>query len=325
MVKRYAIGIDVGGTKIAAGIVNEEGTVLQRCVSRNHAEQPPPVVISAIEDSFRELLTATGFVSTEIEAVGVGFPGNTNGQEGVVLACSNLPDWDHYPLRDELVKRLGVPVILDNDTNMGVMGEHRFGAGRGAANLCYVTVSTGLGMGVILDNRLYRGHIGSAGELGHVVIELNGALCGCGKYGCLMAYASGIAVSRMAHEKIDSGAKTKLTELIPAGGRRIPTEVVLGAAEVGDAVAEEILHTTAKYCGIALSIVVQILNPERIVVGGGLTRIGARLWDVAEETMRQNIQPQLWESVQMVPWELGDDLGVLGAAAIALTGRGESR
>jgi len=321
MATRYAIGIDVGGTKIAAGIVNQDGTILHRHVSRTHAEQPPPVVISAIEETFRELLSAADLTADDIEAVGVGFPGNINRQEGVVLACSNLPDWDNYSLRDELSNRLGVRVILDNDTNMGVMGEHRFGAGRGASNLCYLTISTGLGMGMILDNRLYRGHIGSAGEVGHVVIEPNGPLCGCGKRGCLMAYASGIAVSRMAYEKINAGAETKLAELIPADGHRFPTEVVLEAAEAGDAVAEEILRTAARYLGLALSIAVQILNPERIVVGGGLTRIGPRLWDVAEATMREHTQPQLWDSVRVVPWELGDNLGVLGAAAIVFAGK----
>lgn len=315
MSKPYAIGIDVGGTKIAAGLVNRAGEILYRYTTRAHAEQQPEVVIRAIEEAYRCLIKESSVAVADIEAVGLGFPGNTNGPAGVVLVSSNLPAWNHFPLRDTLATRLGIPVILDNDTNLCAVGEHRYGAGRGARNMSYVTFSTGYGIGIIINNQLYVGHTGTAGELGHVVIDLGGPLCTCGKRGCIMAYACGIGISRMVYEQINAGADTLLRRLAPSNGQRISGEIVAEAAQQGDAVAVEILRKAGYYGGVALSMVVEILNPELIVVGGGLTRIGPLLWDPMLAAMREHTQPELWDSVRVVPWQLGDDLGIIGAAA----------
>jgi glucokinase len=219
------------------------------------------------------------------------------------------------PLRDIVSKRLNQPVILDNDTNLGALAEHRYGAGRGAKNMCYVTFSTGYGMGLIINNQLYVGHIGSAGEIGHAVIEINGPPCSCGKRGCLMAYASGVGISRMAYEKIDAGVKTRLRDLVPPDRRRLSGELVAEAAHQGDEVAIDILQQAGYYAGVGLSIVVQVLNPELIVFGGGLTHIGSLLLEPAMAGMRENTQPELLDSVRITPWQLGDDLVILGAAA----------
>lgn len=315
MTKPFAVGIDVGGTKIAAGLVNRAGDILHRYTTRAHSEQQPEVVIRAIEEAYRCLVEESRVKAAEIEAVGLGFPGNTNGPAGIVLVSSNLPAWSHFPLRDTLIKRLGVPVVLDNDTNLGAVGEHRYGAGRGAWNMCYATFSTGHGIGIIMNNQLYVGHTGTAGEVGHVVIDIGGPLCTCGKRGCIMAYACGIGISRMAYEQINAGADTLLRQMAPPDGQRIPGETVAAAAHQGDAVAREILGKAGYYGGVALSMVVEILNPELIVVGGGLTRIGPLLWDPMLAALREHTQPELWDSVRVVPWQLGDDLGIIGAAA----------
>ncbi len=315
MNKPYAIGIDVGGTKIAAGLVNRAGEILYRYTTRAHAEQQPEVVIRAIEEAYRCLIKESGIEVAEIEAVGLGFPGNTNGPAGIVLVSSNLPAWNRFPLRDTLATRLGIPVILDNDTNLCAVGEHRYGAGRGARNMGYVTFSTGYGIGIIINNQLYVGHTGTAGELGHVVIDIGGPLCTCGKRGCIMAYACGIGISRMAYEQINAGADTLLRRMAPANGQRISGEIVAEAAQQGDAVAVEILRKAGYYGGVALSMVVEILNSELIVVGGGLVRIGPLLWEPMLAAMREHTQPELWDSVRVVPWQLGDDLGIIGAAA----------
>ncbi len=313
--KPYAIGIDVGGTKIAAGLVNQAGEILYRYTTRAHSEKEPKFVIEAIEQACRAIIAETRLEPAQLEAVGLGFPGNTNGPAGVVLVCSNLPAWDHVPLRDIVSQRLGVPVVLDNDTNMAAVGEHRYGAGRGSRNMVYLTFSTGYGFGMIINNRLYAGHTGTAGELGHVVIDIGGPPCTCGKKGCIMAYASGIGMSRMAYERLAAGADTRLRELAPADGRRISGEQIAAAAEQGDAVAQEIIRTAGYYGGVGLSMIVQILNPELIVLGGGLTRIGAPLLEPALAAMREHTQPELWDSVRVEPWQLGDDLGIIGAAA----------
>lgn len=313
--KPFAIGIDVGGTKIAAGLVDQAGTILHRYTTRAHSEKEPEFVIEAIERTYWAILEESGVKAAKIEAVGLGFPGNTNGPAGVVLVCSNLPAWDHVPLRDIVAERIALPVVLDNDTNLCAVGEHRYGAGRGSGNMCYVTFSTGYGIGIIFNNQLYVGHTGTAGELGHVVIDIGGPPCTCGKDGCIMAYASGIGLSRMAYEKIEAGAETLLREMAPASGRRITGEQIAGAADQGDEVAREILQTSGYYGGVGLSMVVQILNPELIVIGGGLTRIGSRLLDPALAAMREHTQPELLDSIRVVPWQLGDDLGIIGAAA----------
>ena len=307
-----AVGIDVGGTKIMAGLVDGEGRVLRRSRTTSHAERPPLEVIAAIERLYAEL-TSSG----EVAAVGVGFAGNLDAERGEVLVSSNLPAWDHFPLRATLQRRLGVPVALDNDVNMAAVAEYRFGAGRGCRNLCFLTVSTGLGIGIIVDGRVYAGR-GSAGELGHVVIELDGAPCTCGKRGCIMAYASGIGVSRMVYEAVESGRASRLHRLLPGDGSRVPVQAVAGAARHGDAVAGEILTTAGRYTGVALSIIVQMLDPEVIVIGGGLTRLGDALLEPAWAAMRRHTQAQLLEAVRVLPSRLGADLGMLGAAARAL-------
>ncbi len=320
--KPYAIGIDVGGTKIAAGLVNRAGKVLTRYNTQAHSEKKPEFVIEAIEQAYYAILEAGQVEAGQVEAVGLGFGGNTNGPAGVILISSNLPAWSNVPLRDIVAKRLGLPVILDNDTNLCALGEHRYGAGRGAKNMCYVTFSTGYGIGIIINHQLYVGHTGTAGELGHVVIDIGGPPCTCGKKGCLMAYASGVGISRMAYEKIEAGAKTLLREMIPADGRRISGQMVVKAAKQGDDVAREIIQTAGYYAGVGLSIIVQVINPELIVFGGGLTHIGSLLMEPAMAAMRENTQPEMLDSARIVPWQLGHDLGIIGAAAKVFAGTG---
>jgi pyruvate formate lyase activating enzyme len=315
MIRPYAIGIDVGGTKIAAGLVSQDGTILQRHFTQEHAEQEPEVVIEIIEQVYHTLLEAGNVERSAIEAVGLGFPGNVNTLTGQVLVCSNLPGWDHFPLRDILSECLGVPVVLENDTNLCAVGEHRYGAGRGTSNMCYVTFSTGYGVGIIINNQLYSGSTGTAGEIGHIVVEVNGPPCTCGKKGCLMAYASGIGISRMAYKKIAAGADTLLQEMIPPDRKRFSGQLVAEAATKGDKVALEILQTAGYYCGIGLSVLLQTFNPELIVLGGGLTHIGQPVQDSIIQGMHEHTQPEMWKFIHVKPWELGNDLGILGAAA----------
>jgi glucokinase len=226
-----------------------------------------------------------------------------------------LPAWDHFPLRDTLSDRLGIPVILENDTNLCAVGEHRYGAGQDTRNMVYVTFSTGYGIGIIINNQLYTGHTGTAGEIGHVVADIGGPPCTCGKNGCIMAYASGIGISRMVYEKIETGVDTRLRDMLPPNGQRISGEAVAEAASEGDQAACEIIQTAGYYSGVALSMIIEILNPEAIVIGGGLTHIGPMLTEPALEAMREHTQPELWDTVRIIPWQLKAELGVIGAAA----------
>jgi len=312
---QYAIGIDVGGTKIAAGIVDQDGRVISSYGTRAHSEKEPEHVIAAIEDACRVLL-GRGLVDPgAVAGAGVGFAGTVDLRRGFVLRSSNLPAWDHVPLRDILAERVGLPVVFDNDAHMCAVGEHRFGAGRGVRNMCYVCFSTGFGLGAIVEDRLITGHSGSAGELSHVVIEPGGALCTCGKRGCLMTYASAIGIARLIGERIAAGEETILSRMLPCDGRRITGEQVAVAAALGDRVAREVLQKAGYYFGVGMAILVQLFNPELIVIGGGLTRIGPLLMDAAYQGMCENIQPELCDTVRLASWQLGDDIGIIGAAA----------
>jgi glucokinase len=247
--------------------------------------------------------------------VGVGFPGTINLRRGSILICSNLPGWDHVPLRDILAERLGLPVVLDNDAHMCAVGEHRFGAGRGVRNMCYVCFSTGFGLGAIVDDRLVTGHTGSAGELSHVVVAPGGPPCTCGKRGCLMAFASGIGIARQVAERIATGEETILCDMLPCDGRRIAAEEVASAAAQGDRVAQEVLRTAGTYFGLGLAMLVQLFNPELIVFGGGLTHIGPLLMDEVVHSLYENVQPELRDTVRLAPSQLQEDIGIIGAAA----------
>ena len=314
---QYALGVDVGGTKIAAGIVGQDGKVISRYRTSAHSEQEPEHVIAAIEEACRVLL-ARGLVNRHaVVGAGVGFAGTVDLRHGSVLHSSNLPAWDHVPLRDILAERLGLPVVFDNDAHMCAVGEHRFGAGRGVRHMCYVCFSTGFGLGAIVEDRLVTGHSGSAGELSHVVIEPGGARCTCGKRGCLMTYASGIGIARMVNERIAAGDETVLRGMLHPDGRRITGEQVTAAALQGDRVACEVLRKAGYYFGVGMAILVQLFNPELIVIGGGLTRAGPLLMDSVYQGLCENIQPELCDSVRLAPWQLEDDIGVVGAAAEA--------
>ena len=332
---RHAIGIDIGGTKIAAGVVDNQAHILSRYETKQHSGQPPEVVIEAAERAFQAVLQAAGMEKDDLVGVGVGFAGHTNGCEGLVLTSSNLPAWNRMPLRDVLSERLGVRVVLDNDCNAAALAEHRYGAGRGSRHMVYLAFSTGVGAGIIIDGRLYQGHTGTAGEVGHTVVDVDGRMCSCGKRGCLMAWACGMALAKLAGERIRAGEDTLLREMAgfvvsasrlsstksqPNGGDLggINGEMVAHAARRGDRVARELIKLTGKYLGVGLSTVVQVLNPEVIVVGGGLTLIGPLLMDPCLQALRENVHPVLADSARIVPSHFGEDVGLVGAAALVL-------
>jgi glucokinase len=315
MADRFVVGIDVGGTKIASGLVNIGGEVLARFKTNAHSEKQPEDVIAAVVQAYEELLQKGGVSRGDVVAVGIGFPSPINAKTGVISSCSNLPGWCDTPLRDVLARRIGLPVLLDNDAHLGAVGEHRFGAGRGVRNMCYLCFSTGFGLGIIIDNQLYIGHTGTAGELSHIVIHVDGPLCTCGKKGCLMTYASGIGIARQVKERIAAGEETLLRHMLPVDGRRIGGDLVAQAARQGDRVAEEIIRTAGYYFGVGMSILIQLINPELFVIGGGLTQIGASLMEPVLEGMRANTQQELIDSARIVSAQLGSDVGIVGAAA----------
>jgi glucokinase len=317
MMKPYAIGVDIGGTKIAAGVVDREAKIIARYKTKEHCNNLPDLVIACVEQAYQDLLQQSSIEVADLAGVGLGFAGHVNGRAGIVITSSNLPEWNNIPLRDIIQQRIGVPVVLENDTKVCGLAEHVYGAGQGVDNMCYVTLSTGYGLAIIIDGKLHLGHIGTSGEIGHTVIDVNGPMCTCGKRGCLLAYTCGLGLARMAYEKITSGAETVLREMAADDPRHATGEMIAQAARQGDAVAQELITTAGYYAGVGLSTIVHVVNPELIVIGGGMTRIGPMFMEPCMQGLKENVHPVLFESVRIVPWQLGEDSGILGAAAKA--------
>jgi glucokinase len=314
--KEYAIGIDIGGTKIAAGVIDASGHILASFYSRAHSGHPPALVMDGLEEAVQAVLEESGLWRDDIEGIGIGCAGHINTRSGIVFTSSNLPDWEGYPLRDTARQRLGFPVVIDNDSHCAGLGEHRFGAGRGSKYMCYVTFSTGYGMGIIIDGKVYRGAFGSTGEIGHTIIVPDGELCTCGKHGCVMAYACGLALSRLACERVCNGEPTMLRDICGESPEYISGESIAKAASDGDNLARELIDNAARYFGISLANVLELFNPEMVVIGGGLAKMGPLLLGPCLETTRQNTHPELYNATRFELSQLWDKAGMLGAAAL---------
>ncbi|MFZ5901536.1 MAG: ROK family protein [Bacillota bacterium] len=313
----YVAGIDLGGTKILTALADTEGRVVQEIKIPTQGGRGFDHVVERMAASVGEVLARQKAGRDELVAVGVGAPGPLDPSTGIVKEAPNLPGWHSVPLAASLAARVGVPVRIDNDANLAALGEHLFGAGRGTRDMVYVTVSTGIGGGLILNGELYRGAGRVAGEIGHLPIA-DAPACRCGGRGCLEALASGTAIAREARRLAKSGQAPGLLVLAGGSAGKITAPLVFEAAERGDPQAKEIVRSAAAYLGRGLAVVVNMLNPEMIVLGGGVMTGGSAMWDV----MLRELQELVWEaaldSLQVVPAALGGRSGVMGAVAMAL-------
>jgi glucokinase len=321
--KDLFLGIDLGGTKIVAGLVDRDGRIISRQHSSTQASKGREIVVRRLMDVASQLLTAEGIDRKQVAAIGVAAPGPIDARSGVVTAPPNLPGWRDVPLGQLIQDELRLCTSLENDGNAAALGEHLFGAGRGADHMIYVTASTGIGGGFILDGRLYRGSTGAAAEVGHMTILPHGPRCGCGNRGCLEALASGTAIAREARERVSRGAPTLIAELAEGDLNRISAEMVSRAAEGGDAEANEILDQAMIYLGVGMANLVNLFNPQLLVIGGGLTKMGARLFDPVRRIVDRQAFPAAASAVEITRAQLGDDVGLLGAAAVAMTAAAE--
>ncbi len=313
------IGIDLGGTKINTALVQGDGVIVAQDYRPTRATEGLQPVIERVLDSARQVLAQAGMTSAQVSGVGVGAPGPIDLETGVLLSPPNLPGWERVPLGQLVADDLGITTFLENDANAAAWGEHYFGAGRGVEHMIYVTVSTGIGGGLILDGRLYHGANGMAGEIGHIILEPDGPLCGCGSRGCLETLASGTAIARAARECVARGVPTLMGDLAEGVPERITAQLVAEAARRGDKEAGEILTGAMEYLGIGMANLVNLFNPQLIVIGGGVANIGERLFRPVRQAIERNAFRMAAQVVRVVPAELGDDVGVLGAAAVALS------
>jgi glucokinase len=241
----------------------------------------------------------------KLVSIGVSFGGPVDATRGIVRLSHHVPGWEDTPLRDQLQSEFGVPVAVDNDANVAALGEWRFGAGQGCASLLYVTVSTGIGGGWVLNGQIYHGADGMAGEIGHIVVRSGGMECVCGKCGCLEAEACGPAIAKKMRERL-----TQTSKVLAVTGASVAQ-----AAQNGDALAQQVMDDAAQKLGIGLGGAINLMNPQRIVLGGGVTKSGERWWRIVRETARSHALPQM--RVEIEPAMLGDDAPLWGAVALA--------
>ena len=311
---RYVVGIDIGGTNIVAGTVAEDGSELLGLVSEpTFSEQGADAVMTRIVKLTRASMAAAR--GKEIAGVGIGSPGPLDTKTGVVLLTPNL-GWTNFPLRDRLAQALGLPATLDNDANCAIFGEWWRGAARGAGHVVGLTIGTGIGGGIVLGGEVYRGASDIAGEIGHMTIDSTGRLCKCGNYGCLEAYASGPAIAARAVEGIRPGAETSLPKYVNGDLSKITAQLVYEAAHDGDEYAQEVVKDTAKFLGAGVASIINIFNPEVVVVCGGVTLAGDRLFEPLRAEVRRRAFKPATDVCRIVPGELTGTAGVYGAAAV---------
>ncbi len=319
---RLVIGVDLGGTKITTALVDPSGRLLARDYRETLAAEGPEAVIGRILEGIRTVLALQHVPAEQIAALGVGSPGPLDIAAGLVLSPPNLPGWERVPLRQRLQDALGITTFLENDANAAALGEYRFGAGQGCQHMIYVTVSTGIGGGLILNGALFHGASDLAGEIGHMTILAGGPRCGCGNRGCLEALASGTAIARRARESVARGVPTRIAELAGGQPERISARLVAQAAAEGDAEAQGILAEATNYLGIGMANLANLLNPQRIIIGGGLTNLGEALFEPVRRALARHAFPGAARAVEVLPAALGENVGVLGAAAVALAAVG---
>lgn len=316
MNQQYVVGVDLGGTKILTALANLQGEILQRILVETGSNEPAEKVIARIVETIEQVILRAGITKCLVKRVGIGSPGSIKIAEGMVSFWPNL-NWRNVPIVQLMEDALQLPVVLENDANAAALAEYKFGAGRGTRHMIYMTISTGIGGGIVMDGKLLHGADDSAGEIGHHSILADGPLCGCQNRGCLEVLASGTALGRYGREAVESGQETLMSTLVenPAD---VTGAVVTKAASAGDALALEIVHKVATYIGIGITNLINIFNPEKIVLGGGVTKAGHLFMEKIMETVQERALPGPRARCEIVFAELGQDVGVLGAIAVAV-------
>ncbi|HHV74186.1 transcriptional regulator [Thermoanaerobacterium sp. PSU-2] len=314
--KKFACGVDLGGTKINTGIMDEDGNILCNVKIPTEADKGPQHVIDNIKKSIIESLNKLNIDVSQIAGIGIGAPGPLNADRGVVECPPNLPGWIDIPLVDILKRDFDTEIKLNNDANVAALAEHLFGAGQGINNMVYMTVSTGIGGGAIIDGKLYNGANSNAAEIGHHTINFDGPRwCNCGNPGCLESYASGTSLVKFAKKHIESGKDTILKDK-PLG--ELKAEDIFDAAKSGDKLSLELIENEAFYLGIGIVNIMAFYNPELIIIGGGLSS----QWDVLYDKMMRTVDERALKPnrqiCKVVKAKLGGNVGLIGAASLVL-------
>jgi glucokinase len=315
----FSIGVDVGGTKVAAGVVDAAGEIQTQSRKPMVANGAAAAGLASVTAAIDSLTAMKGNGTGKLLGIGICSPGPLDPATGVVINPPNLPCWRNFPLAAEVANIYNVPVRVDNDGNAAALAETVWGAGRGYKNVFYTCIGTGIGTGIVLDGRIYHGHTGAAAEGGHCSIDYRGPRCACGKPGCIEVYASGPSIARRARARLvaEPGSKSAMLELAGGNVETVTTSIVGQAYAAGDAIALEILVETVELLTFWLSNIVDLLDPDVLIVGGGVaTMLQPFFGEIRERLPRLSVNPRARE-IPLVPACYGEDSGIAGGAALS--------
>ena len=310
---KYCFGIDIGGTTVKIGLFTTEGELLEKWEIKTRTENHGEAILPDVAESLQNKMQEKNIRKSEVDGIGIGIPAPVM-EDGVVQKTANL-GWGYKEVTREMKELTGLPVAAGNDANMAALGEMWLGAGKGQKNMIMVTLGTGVGGGIIVNGKPLAGSHGAGGEIGHFCVnEEETETCGCGNTGCLEAFASGPSIVQLAKEYLSGGKSAKFEEL--ANGREITPFMVYEAAMQGDAVAKRIFAIVGEWLGIALTSVVNLLNPEKIIIGGGVSQAGNFLIDPIRKTINERAIKVSADAVEVVTAKLGERAGVIGASLL---------
>ena len=314
----YVIGVDLGGTKIFGGVFNAALECGATTKISTKAQRGADAVIERCVRCVQDVADEADLDMKQIGGVGIGAPGAVDGDSGTVIFAPNLPGWKDIALRKELEKRLGVPVVVENDGNVSVVGVHAAELKSKPRSVIGIFVGTGIGGGLILNGELYSGFNHTAGEIGHMLIDVNGPKCGCGNKGCFEALASRTAIFQQIKSGIKAGEKTLLTEMLGGDLEDMRSNDLRKAIRRGDKFVEHVIEQTAEYLGIGVANLVNILGPEVVVLGGGVMEaLADEMMSVIVKTAKDHAMPGTLKGVEIIASKLGDNAGITGAAVLA--------
>jgi len=314
---RWIVGLDIGGTNMVVGLIPFEGgeprgLMKGKTLPDRGGEDVVSRAGAMVHDSIRQVSEEMG---GEVLGIGIGSPGPLDRDSGLVLETPNL-GWRNFPLRDLVSQATGLPATLDNDANCATYGEWWQGAGKDARILVGLTLGTGIGGGLVIDGEIHHGASDAAGEFGHMTIDTTGRKCKCGNYGCLEAYASGPNIAARAVEGLAAGVESVLSELVGGQTQDITAATVYEAVVLGDAFAEEVMKETAKVLGVGIANLVNALNPDAVVIAGGVTRAGDHLFEPLRKEVRRRAFRSAVDACRILPAALPETAGVIGAAGV---------
>lgn len=317
--KNILCGVDIGGTKLSTALITYDGKIIDKCIDCDHVDKPEKQLVEQIAGNVNRLLKKNNLQETDLLGIGIGCAGHIRFRDGVIITTSNLKGFKDYPLRDAVQAHFKVPVILDNDANAQAFGEFKFGAGKGYDGMVFLTISTGIGAGIIINNRLYRGLTGTAGEFGHTIVEPDSELtCTCGNRGCLMACACGMALPHLFRKKLEAGNITRLPLPVNFDYDKVDGKLLKKGLDMDDPVSKEIILDSGYYVGIGIYNIFQALNPPLIVLGGGLLSWGEFYLDQIRKTFYEHARDMIFDPFEIAVSQIGPDVGVIGAASLAL-------